>query len=47
MLTMIMIGALAVNGGMYLGTIAYSAWKTAEVGKIVDVFEMIRPFSIN
>jgi hypothetical protein len=46
MLTL-MILVLAVNGGMYLGTIAYSAWKSAEVGKAIDLFVGFRPFSIN
>ena len=30
--------ALAVNGGLYAGTIAFSAYKTAEIEKTVTLF---------
>lgn len=45
MLTMMML-ALAVNGGMYLGTILYSAWRSAEIGKTADLLAAFRPFAI-
>lgn len=45
MLTIMMM-ALAVNGGMYLGTILYSAHKSAEIGKAIDVLVAFRPFII-
>jgi hypothetical protein len=45
MLTIMMM-ALAVNGGIYLGTILYSAYKSDEIGKAVDVLVNFRPFVI-
>lgn len=44
MLVSLLIIALSVNGGLYLGTIAWSAYKSAENGKIVEIFEKVRPF---
>ncbi len=44
MLVSLLMIALSVNGGLYLGTIAWSAYKTAEAGKIVEIFEKVRPF---
>lgn len=43
MLVSLLMIALSVNGGLYLGTIAWSAYKTAESGKIVEIFEKVRP----
>lgn len=44
MLVSLLMIALSVNGGLYLGTIAWSAYKSAENGKIVEIFEKVRPF---
>ena len=44
MLAALLIITLSVNGGLYLGTIAWSAYKSAEDGKIVQMFEKVRPF---
>lgn len=46
MLAALLIITLSVNGGLYLGTIAWSAYKSAEEGKIVQIFEKVRPLSI-
>ena len=46
MLVSVLILALSVNGGLYLGTIAWSAYKSAETGKIVQVLEKVRPFHL-
>ncbi len=46
MLMTLMMIALALNGGMYLGTIAWSAHQTAEFGKTIDIFTNIRPLIV-
>jgi hypothetical protein len=46
MLVSLLIVALSVNGGLYLGTIAWSAYKSSEAGKIVEIFEKVRPFPL-
>lgn len=38
MMTMIIM-ALAVSGGLYLGTIAFSAYKIAELDKAISMFQ--------
>ncbi len=38
MLMMFIVMALAVSGGLYLGTIAFSAYKAAELDKAMSVF---------
>ncbi len=46
MLMTLMMIALALNGGLYLGTIAWSAHQTAIFGKPYDVFTSVRQFSV-
>lgn len=46
MLVSLLMIALSVNGGLYLGTIAWSAYKTAENGKVVEIFEKVRPMPL-
>lgn len=46
MLVSLLIIALSVNGGLYLGTIAWSAYKTAETGKVSEIFEKVRPLPL-
>lgn len=46
MLASLLIITLSVNGGLYLGTIAWSAYKSSEAGKIVEILEKVRPFPI-
>jgi len=31
--------AFAISGGLYLGTIAFSAFQTAELEKAIDLFQ--------
>ena len=38
MLMILIVMALAVNGGLYLGTIAFSAYETAQVDKSISMF---------
>ena len=45
MLSMIML-ALAVNGGLYMGTIAWTAYKSEEVGKAIDLFTGVQTLTI-
>ena len=39
MLMMLIVMALAVNGGLYVGTIAFSAYQTAQLDKAVTLFQ--------
>ncbi len=39
MLMTLIIMAVAVNGGLYLGTIAFSAYKFAELDKAISLFQ--------
>ena len=39
MLMILFVMALAVSGGMYLGTIAFSAYKLAELEKAIATFQ--------
>lgn len=39
MLMMLIVMALAVSGGLYVGTIAFSAYKFAELDKAISVFQ--------
>ena len=39
MLMILFVMALAVSGGMYLGTIAFSAYKLAELDKAIAMFQ--------
>ena len=39
MLTLLFVMAFAVSGGLYLGTIAFSAYKCAELDKAVSLFQ--------
>lgn len=39
MLMILIVMALAVSGGLYLGTIAFSAYKCAELVKSVTLFQ--------
>ncbi len=41
MLTLLIM-ALAVNGGLYVGTIAYSAYQAAEIEKALSLFQKLR-----
>ncbi|MEM6781046.1 MAG: hypothetical protein AAF569_04200 [Pseudomonadota bacterium] len=41
MLVTMLIMALAVNGGLYAGTIVFSAYKTAELNKASSFFQKI------
>ena len=41
----IMIVALAVNGGLYAGTIAFSAYKSAEAAKTTLLFRELGSLS--
>lgn len=41
MLMTLLIMALAVNGGLYAGTIVFSAMKTAEMNKASSFFQKI------
>ena len=45
MLTALFILILSINGGLYLGTITYSTYKSEEIGKAIDHFQQKRPFS--
>lgn len=38
MLMILTVMALAVNGGLYLGTIAFSAYETAQIDKTEGLF---------
>lgn len=40
MLTLIVL-AFAVSGGLYLGTIAFSAYKFAEMDKAIALFQKV------
>ena len=42
MLVSLLIIALSVNGGLYLGTIAWSAYQTAENTKVATIVDKIR-----
>ena len=44
MLMTVMMIALALNGGMYLGTIAWSAHQASIFGKGIDLLTNTRPF---
>lgn len=46
MLVSLLIIALSVNGGLYLGTIAWSAYKSAESTKVAEIFDKIRPLPL-
>lgn len=35
----LIVMALAVSGGLYLGTIAFSAYKFAEFNKAIELFQ--------
>lgn len=39
MLMILTVMALAVSGGLYLGTIAFSAYETAQLDKAVALFQ--------
>ena len=39
MLMILIIMALAVSGGLYLGTIAFSAYKFAELERALSLFQ--------
>lgn len=39
MLMILIVMALAVSGGLYLGTIAFSAYKFAELEKAISLFQ--------
>jgi hypothetical protein len=41
MLMTLFIMAIAVSGGLYLGTIAFSAYKLAEIDQAVELFQKI------
>lgn len=38
MLMMLIVMALAVSGGLYVGTIVFSAYKSAELDKAMSTF---------
>ncbi len=38
MLMILIVMALAVSGGLYLGTIAFSAYETAQLDKALTMF---------
>lgn len=39
MLMILIVMALAVSGGLYVGTIAFSAYKFAELEKAISLFQ--------
>lgn len=39
MLMILIVMALAVSGGLYVGTIAFSAYQTAELDKAIALFQ--------
>lgn len=41
MLMTLLIMALAINGGLYAGTIVFSAYKTSELNKAASFFQKI------
>lgn len=38
MLMILIVMALAVSGGLYVGTIAFSAYEVAQLDKAIDLF---------
>jgi hypothetical protein len=39
MLMILIVMAFAVSGGLYLGTIAFSAYQTAQLDKAISLFQ--------